>query len=340
MESVKGRNPSIDVFRYVCAVLVIAIHTGPFEEINPTLGYIATDVIPRIGVPFFFIVSGYFYIRKLQNGEKPFRQYFKRLITIYFVWSCLYFLIEFMQWGHADPRGFIVNCITTFVYYGSSYHFWFFPALIFALCFTTFLWRLGGRRILIPLSIVLYTVGVLGCAYYNVFQNIPLLGQFFAHPQFDNIRRILLMGFPFFSGGYIVLKSKEKISKQQGLRLWIVSLMIWILEIVVVVNMQYQRSIVLTFGLYPLVLSTLTVLVQNPLPKLQGISDTSRKLANFTYYAHPALILLINFVGGVQAYGNQRVPNTALFLLTTISTFFAGLLICKLNNPTLDKLIS
>ena len=178
-----------------------------------------------------------------------------------------------------------------------------------------------------------FIVGVLGCAYYNVFQNIPLLGQFFTHPQFDNIRRILLMGFPFFSGGYIVLKSKEKISKQQGLRLWIVSLMIWILEIVVVVNMQYQRSIVLTFGLYPLVLSTLTVLVQNPLPKLQGFSHTSQKLANFTYYAHPAFILLIGLVAG------HNVPNTVLFILTTVTTFVVGLLICRMNKPIFNKII-
>lgn len=68
------------------------------------------------------------------------------------------------------------------------------------------------------------------------------------------------------------------------------------------------RNIVLTFGLYPLVLSTLTVLVQNPLPKLQGISDTSRKLANFTYYAHPALILLINFVGGYKPTATKGYP--------------------------------
>lgn len=331
MESVKERNPSIDIFRYVCAILVIAIHTSPFKEINSTIGYIATNVIPIIGVPFFFIVSGYFYIDKLQNGEKPFRHYFKRLLKIYFVWSCLYFLIEFAQWGHANFKGFIINCLITFVYYGSSYHFWFFPALIFSLCFTTLLWKLGSKRVVIPLSLVLFTVGVLGCAYYNATQNIPVFGQLFAHPQFDNIRRILLMGFPFFSGGYIVLKSKEKISKQDCLFLWFVSLMIWILEIVMVIKMQYQRSIVVTFGLYPLVVSTLIVLLKNPLPRLKGIADTSRKLANFTYYAHPAFILLIGLVAG------RDVPNTVLFLLTSVTTFVVGLLICKLNNSTLKK---
>ena len=78
MQNIKGRYPSIDIFRYVCAVLVIAIHTRPFNEINTTLSYLASDVIPRIGVPFFFITSGYFYIRRLQNGENPFWHYLSK----------------------------------------------------------------------------------------------------------------------------------------------------------------------------------------------------------------------------------------------------------------------
>ena len=96
---IKGRNPSIDIFRYICAILVIAIHTGPLKEIDPALGYIATDAIPRIGVPFFFIVSGYYYICKLQNGEKPFRRYFNRILVIYSMWSIPYYVIEFIQRG-------------------------------------------------------------------------------------------------------------------------------------------------------------------------------------------------------------------------------------------------
>lgn len=333
MQNIKGRYPSIDIFRYVCAVLVIAIHTRPFNEINTTLSYLASDVIPRIGVPFFFITSGYFYIRRLQNGENPFWHYLKRFITIYFVWSCPYFLIELVQWGHGNLKGFIVNCIITFVYYGSSYHFWFFPALIFSLCFTTFLWKSGGKRVIIPLSIILYTIGVLGCAYYNAFQSIPVLSQFFSHPQFINIRRILLMGFPFFSGGYVVLESKEKFTKQPGLFLWFVCFIISILDLGIVIKMQFQQSIVLTFGLYPLVISTFIVLLRNPMPKLQGIADTSRKLANFTYYAHPAFILSIELIA------RRSVPNTVMFLLTVISTFAVALLILKIDKPIFNKLI-
>ena len=209
----------------------------------------------------------------------------------------------------------------------------------FALCFTTLLWKLGCKTIIIPLSIILYTLGVLGCAYYNVFQNAPVLGVFFQHSQFNSIRRILLMGFPFFVGGYLVLQIRNKISKIHGQVMWILSLLIWIIEIVIVVKLQLQQSIVLTFGLYCLVISILIVLLQNPCPRLNKIASTNRKLANFTYYVHPAFIMLITFVWGIVFSGQQAIPNTALFLLTVVVTLIVGLLICRFNIPILNKLI-
>ena len=91
-----NRNCSVDVFRYICAILVVAIHTRPLEELNPTLGFLAADVIPRIGVPFFFAVSGYFYLAKLEKGEKPFRTQMKKVLGLYSTWSLFYYLIDFL----------------------------------------------------------------------------------------------------------------------------------------------------------------------------------------------------------------------------------------------------
>ena len=332
-DRINERNASIDIFRYLCAIMVVAIHTGPLKEFSIKLGYIATEILPRIGVPFFFIVSGYYYFQKMQTGKNAFKNYFKHIIMVYSIWSVLYFLIDYIQWGYLTTKGFIVNCIISFVYYGSSYHFWFFPALIFALCFTTLLWRIGQKRIMLPLSIILYIVGVLGCAYYHLCLNIPVLGQFYVSPQFTNIRRILLMGFPFFSGGYLVNIIKDRFSKQKGLRLWAVSLIIWILEIVIIVNKQCQQNIVLTFGLYPLVITTLIILLQNPCPGLQEDGTRCKTIATFTYYAHPIIILVIR-----QMYA--EIPNTVLFLLTSFFTLVLGLLLFKVNNSTIKKLVS
>lgn len=52
--------PSIDIFRYVCAIMVVAIHTRPLEEISTSLSFIVTDIISCIAVPFFSLLLDIF----------------------------------------------------------------------------------------------------------------------------------------------------------------------------------------------------------------------------------------------------------------------------------------
>lgn len=75
-KKISNRNNSIDIFRFVCAIMVVMIHTNPFVDKNIYLGYIFSQIIPRIAVPFFFLTSGYFYIQKLLNGEQCFKRFF------------------------------------------------------------------------------------------------------------------------------------------------------------------------------------------------------------------------------------------------------------------------
>lgn len=59
-----NRNVAVDIFRYISALMVVAIHIHPFTDLNSTMGFICTQVLPRIAVPYFFAISGYFYIKK------------------------------------------------------------------------------------------------------------------------------------------------------------------------------------------------------------------------------------------------------------------------------------
>ena len=167
------RNGSIDIFRYICAVMVVAIHTSPFYDINAHIGYVAAEVLTRIAVPFFFLTSGYFYIKKLHKDKSAFKDYLFRTLKTYTVWSGLYYLVDFLVWGHNNLKGFLAHCIYTFTVTGSHYHFWFFPALIVSICLVTLVYRIGLQRFLLPTSIVLYIIGCLGCSYSAVGHLVP-----------------------------------------------------------------------------------------------------------------------------------------------------------------------
>ena len=54
----------IDFFRFVAALLIIAIHTSPLTSLGAGFGttgdFILTRIVARVAVPFFFMTSGFF----------------------------------------------------------------------------------------------------------------------------------------------------------------------------------------------------------------------------------------------------------------------------------------
>jgi len=320
------RNRSIDIFRYVCAIMVIAIHTRPFYDIDTHWGYVFSQILPRIAVPFFFLVSGYFYTRSLKAGKRIFFPYIKRILQHYAIWSIPYFILDLLQWGTQNIKGFLANCLYAFTITGSHYHFWFFPALIFAVCATTVMYKSGLQKTLIPFSLILYAVGCLGCSYRSWGMHIPVLSMLYASPHFTTIRQIVLMGFPFFSAGSLVLEIENftkvhNISKKKTAWLLAGSAAIWLGEILVVILCQLQDNITITLGLYLLAVMTMVFLLQHPMPQAHVLSRKCRILADFTYCVHPLIIAALNYVAA------NALTETALFLLTAGTTGVLGLLL-------------
>lgn len=334
----RERNCTIDIFRYVCAIMVVMIHVCPLEEFSGNLGFITSNIIPRIAVPFFFIVSGYYYIQKLENNEKIFTKYICGLIKIYLIWSVVYFTVNFVEWGYKDIIGFIMDSFLKLFVLGSYYHLWFFPAMIVTVCIATVAFKVGAKRLLIPLSIVFYIIGCLGTSYYSIGAGLPVLGQLFNMEQFLIVRRIFLMGFPFFCCGYLIFKVEDKLKKLISNRTMIVVLgfavIVWLLEIWMVIKCGFQINIVITPGLYLLVVVVMLTLLRYPCSKLRNLSRQCYVMANFTYYAHPLFILIFTLV-----LPKLSSWNTLLFLLTVLSTGIVGMLIYVSNNKMLKQLV-
>lgn len=326
----KTRNGSIDMFRYVCAIMVVAIHTNPFSDINEKLGYVFTQIIPRIAVPFFFAAAGYFYIPRLEEDQKPFFSYSKRLFIIYFLWSCFYYSIDFVQGGYLDAKKFVTGCIYRFVI-GSHYHFWFFPALLFSVSLTTLMYNTWCRKMIIPFSVILYVIGCLGCSYYGLGIRIPILRKLFVSPGFNLIRRGLLMSYPFFISGYVGYKINKKIlstiTNKKLLAVWSVSVLIWLSEIYIVRMLKWQKNIIITAGLYLMVVTTLLMLLKKPMHECKILSNMCKVTADFIYYIHPLCINCISFAAKKVLHRN--VTETILFFLTIGFTSAGGILVYK-----------
>ena len=335
--SVKTRNASIDLFRYICAVLVVAIHTRPFEEFSTFLGFFFSQVLTRVAVPFFFVVAGYFYIAKLEKGKTPFFKYIKRLLVTYLLWSMVYYAYDFFSEGVLSIKSFVYS----FLINGSCYHLWFFPAIIFAVCLTTFLYKIKCKKVVVPLSLILYAVGCLGCSWYAVGVKIPVLSKLYNFFLFTDVRRIFLMGFPFFVAGGVVLKVKEKIlpalNKKTSFLCIASAVVVFLAEIIAVIKFNLQNTVVITFGLYPLVVLIVLLLFKFPMPNFNKISDKTRVYANFTYYAHPLLMNLLRIMAKVLHF---NISQTVMFASVLVITFVISTVIYKLNNKTINYFVN
>lgn len=316
----KQRNNSIDLFRYLCAVLVVIIHSSFWRQWG-TFGYFLGEILTRIAVPFFFAVSGYFFIQKLEIGKPVFWKQFWHLLSVYAVWSFVYLLIDFKNQvllGEISVFSFFREFLFSFFIFGSQGHFWFFPAIIISSIIVALAYGLKLSKMLLPASIILYLIGCLGCSYFGLGVKIPILGKLFEHPYFTAARRIFMMGLPFFCSGLLVLKLKKALKRKKSLLiLWICSVAFFLAEIFAVNYFQLAANIIITVGLYCLLVFTLLLLLQYPLSRWGRVAPVARSMANITYYSHPLFLLL--FSSGL------RLPAFFVFLASVFVTGLLGL---------------
>ena len=296
----KERVNSIDFFRYVCAIMVVICHLS-FDEIWGDVGYFLENIYPMISVPFFLSVSGYFYIRDLEAGKGRFWKQLKHILTVYALWGILYTIPTLLLFPPTSLHGLLASLKkmpVTFLFYGFPYHFWYFPAVLFSIILTELFYRAKLQKALLPVSLVLFLIGCLGCSYYRIGIRIPVLRTLYHHPEFMTIRRILLTGFPFFSSGYLLLRLEQTALKpKHTIVLWFISVLVFLGELLFVHTFGLKRVFMLTPGLYLLLLATMLLLFRHPMARHTSTGAVFRTMSNMTYYAHPLLQLLLSVLG-------------------------------------------
>jgi len=226
------RIESVDIFRVIAIVAVIVIHTTPFEvdiiTANPTYNYL--DLIfshlSRFAVPFFFVISGYFWGAKVRNESNPVPSSLfmsKRILIIFFAWCFIYLLplnytsiYEYGVFGTIYEHGLLG---TTKLFYwklikviqepvillmqGTKVHLWFLVGMLWALFITTVFVHKKQIKLLVIFSIALYLFGVLAKSYINTPLGINVEFNTRNGPFFSTL--LFVTGY-FLSGKAITTK--------------------------------------------------------------------------------------------------------------------------------------
>ncbi len=160
----------LDVFRLAAALLVAAIHTSPLEDISAGADFFLTRILARIAVPFFFMVTGQFVL-----GGFGVASHVKKLALMYGGAVLLYLPIGIYA-GHYEDIG-IWGLLRMLLVDGTFYHLWYFPACILGIGVVCQLRRMLPERLLLPVCVLLYGMGLLGDSYFGLLAYAPGIKQ-------------------------------------------------------------------------------------------------------------------------------------------------------------------
>jgi serine/alanine racemase len=323
MEVSKARNVLIDLSRIVCSILVICVHTKPWLDTNYYFGYFLSDVIARLAVPLFFMLAGYFLYKRLReecNPDAYFKKYLMGLIRIYIVWCLIYLPFDFYMLLKIGKTwiGAILSYAYSILVAGGHYHLWYFPALIYSVLIAYILFRKGGTRMLYPLTIALYIIGLISESYSGWFTGVPAHADItFIVYVLGTSRSALFFGLPFVVMGMF---QHEKIMKLKNKTLALAAFISLYLLTLEALYLHWRWNIEgdNLFIFLPLaVVMIFTLLIKNPvsLPRLNSMNSRYlRDMSLLIYCLHMwPLIFIDKFLAG-------SISNIYRFIICLVST--------------------
>lgn len=208
---------ALDFLKFFCALLVAAIHIEPFGSSGFLVSFCAKNTLPRIAVPIFFIISGFFLFQKLTDKIKI-RQYSLRILLLYAVYSIIHlpFVISDINKGRTDFSDFVRSIFL----YRSYVHLWYLLTLFFTVIIIYLLYNKLKISLKTQLIIfgILHIIGILISLYRPVFDSTFLKSIIDRYYKiFFDIENCVFFGFYVVLGCFIREKSDKIPNRNYGL---------------------------------------------------------------------------------------------------------------------------
>lgn len=95
----RKRYVSLDIAKFICAWLIIILHTAPLASYSKMLSFGIRMIITVVAVPFFFASSGFLFFSKYNaltgvERKKYLLDYVKRIAIMYLIWALQEMLVS------------------------------------------------------------------------------------------------------------------------------------------------------------------------------------------------------------------------------------------------------
>lgn len=337
----------LDRFRLIAALLVVAIHTSPLGSFSPEGDFFFTRVLARIAVPFFFMVTGQFVVRKFTDkndlpspeelsgkeasggskgnsaGQRQPWAYLKKILFLY-AGAILLYLPVGIYAGHY--KGLTpLSALRMLLFDGTFYHLWYFPACLLGVLTVYLMSRFLGLRGMLAVSGVLYVVGLLGDSYFGLAQKLP--GAEGIYEFFFQICSYTRNGL-FFAPLFLTLGAWCTKGSRRGLPVYLTAFLISFLlmtaEAFTLRSFSWQRHDSMYLLLVPVMISLYRTLLC-----LSQFSGTPRKrfrsASLWIYLLHPAFIIVVRGIAKILHLTPLLVDNSFVhYLAVSLLSVGAG----------------
>ena len=201
---------SIDLVKFIAAIFIVLMHADLFFDIYETCPYpyeFFCHGIARLGVPFFFVSTAFFYFRKPLTWDGT-KKYCKRLLILYAAWFVIYLPKTIFDRIITSPYSLgesIFRLVRAFFVTSTFSGSWFIVSCVFCALLYYLISKLNKKTVTIVtivISIVSYVWFTFTSAYGALMGDIGIKELYdkyeliFAKPYMS-----FLVGIPYFAVG-------------------------------------------------------------------------------------------------------------------------------------------
>jgi len=337
---------NLDILKYICAILIIILHLRPFQNFSNEFDLTFNNIITRICVPVFFVITGYFTAKKEKDNLQYIRKYIKNMIPTYLKWSVIYLPViaatiiqyypaiqNYISNLHISPcllmMLFIIALplalIAALLYSGVYYHLWYFPAVMLSLGVLDKWKKKYDIKYLLGISFILLLFGATE-TYYGV---LPLsIRQMISYYYniFFTTRNFLFFGLFYIVLGYY-MGTKNEIYAKYCFEKLVISFFFLIFEAILLHDTDRLNSNILLSCIpltYYLFISV--IYMSKPKPEIQRFSF--RGYSKYYYLVHPMMIFILTSLGIINNHMNPFIK--IIFVL--VATHLLSAMIIKVKN--------
>lgn len=321
----------IDYFRFIAALLIVAIHTSPLSSFSETGNFIFTRIVSRVAVPFFFMTSGFFLISRYTCNAEKLEAFIKKTTLIYGVAILLYIPINVYN-GYFKMDNLLPNIIKDTVFDGTLYHLWYLPASIIGAAIAWYLVKKLNYPKALMVASVLYLIGLFGDSYYGITEKISCLNSLYTYifQVTDYTRNGIFFAPIFFILGGFIADNRPQITFGKSFLGFAISLALMLGEAMILHHFDLQRHDSMYVFLLLCMYFLFIVILHFKGKRLVSLRTASLII----YIIHPMMIVVIRLFSKLLHIQKLFVENSIVhyFAVCLTSVVFSVVLTAMWNK--------